>query len=243
MKSKSNYLFILAAACLILPTFNSSCIKKDPETRISQVLLVPLSPNTGAVDFSINGTLHATTVGYSSTAGTIRYSLPYYTVESQSSSIIAYNATGTTNTIASVTKDLEEDKAYSTFLIGTAPQVQAVLVNDDLTDPVPGKVKIRFFHFSPNAPAMDVSIMGTTTKLFTGRSFNDQSNNTAHEKFIEIDAGNYTFVFTDASTGATIYTTSAQNLLPERIYTLAARGLIGGPTGQAIGAWVYPNKP
>jgi hypothetical protein len=88
-----------------------------------------------------------------------------------------------------------------------------------------------------------VVIQGATSKLFTARSYNDQVANTAYESFIEIDAGTYTFLFNNSGTGANVYTTSAQTLLPDRIYTLAVRGFTGGTGTQAIGAWVYPNKP
>ena len=83
----------------------------------------------------------------------------------------------------------------------------------------------------------------TSVKMFANRSFNDQVATTSYENFIEIDAGTYTFLFKNAGTGATIYTTSAQVLLPDRIYTLAVRGFTGGAGTQAIGGWVYPNKP
>ena len=229
----------------------SGCIKKDPESSITQVLLVPLSPNlvpiataTPAIstDFSINGALYATSVGYNTTAGTVRYTLPYYTLEPKTSSTITYNVTGTPNKYASVTKDLEENKVYSTFMIDSINKVKAVIVTDDLSDPSPGKVKIRFFHFSPNTPTIDILIQGGTNKLFANRSFNDQVANIAYESFIEIDPGTYTFLFNNTSTGANVYTTSAQSLLPDRIYTIAARGVVGNITSP-IGAWVYPNKP
>lgn len=220
----------------------SGCIKKDPESRIAQVLLVPLSPNALPTDFSINNTLYATSVGYSTTTGTFRYALPYYTVEPKNT-VISYNFNGTTTPVASVTKELQEDKVYSTFLIDSFSKAKAIIVTDDLTDPAPGKVKLRFFHFSPNAAAFDVVISGTTTKLFTNRTFNDQSSNILYENFIEIDPGTYTFLFNNAGTSVTAYTTSAQTLLPDRIYTLAARGFVGGAVGYALGALIYPNKP
>lgn len=231
--------FLTAGLALSL----SGCIKKDPESQIAQVLLVPLSPNATAVDFSINGTLYATTVNYSTTTGTVRYTLPYYTIEPKSGAVVAYNFTGQPSVMASVTKDMSEDKVYSTFLIDSVSKAKAVIVNDDLSDPTPGKVKIRFFHFSANTVPLDVVIQGTTSKLFANRSFNDQGTNAAAEKFIEIDPGTYTFLFNNAGTGANVYTTSAQSLLPDRIYTIAARGFTGGTGTQAIGAWVYPNKP
>jgi Domain of unknown function (DUF4397) len=242
MNNKKKYLpLLLIIGTLLL--LNSSCVKKDPESKIAQVLLVPLSPNATPCDFSINGVLYATTIGYSTTAGTIRYTLPYYTIEPKASSAIVYNITGLPTPFATVTKDLQEDNVYSTFLIDSVSKAKAVIVTDDLSDPTPGKVKIRFFHFSPNAPAVDVVIQGTTNKLFANRSFNDQVANTANENFIEIDPGNYTFLFNLVSTGATAYTTSSQTLLPDRIYTIAARGFVGGAGSQALGAWVYPNKP
>jgi len=227
---------------------DSGCIKKDPESKIAQVLLVHLSPNAASVDFSINGTLYATSVAYTTQTAstftpTIRYTLPYYTVEPKPGSTIAYNLTGTPTALASGTKDLEDEKVYSTFLIDSANKLKVAIVNDDLSDPTPGKVKIRFFHFSPNTVPLDVSIQGGTGKIFTNRSFNDQVGNAEREKFIEIDAGTYTFLFTNNSTGATVYTTSSQVLLPDRIYTIAVRGFTGGAGTLAIGAWVYPNKP
>ena len=242
MSNKKNYFFTLAAiGSLLLTIFG--CLKKDPESKITQVLFVPLSPNATAVDFSINSTLYATTVNYSTTTGTVRYSFPYYTLEPRAGSVIAYNSSGSNIAFASVTRDLEENKVYSTFLIDSVLKAKAVIVMDDLSDPTPGKVKIRFFHFSPNTVPLDVVNSATSVKMFANRSFNDQVTTTSHENFMEIDAGTYTFIYKNVTTGATIYTTSAQVLLPDRIYTLAVRGFTGGTGTQAIGGWVYPNKP
>ncbi len=249
MINKRNTILKIFFFGALLLTING-CVKKDPESSITQVLLVPLSPNTVpattrafiSCDFSINGTLYATQVGYNTTVGTVRYTLPYYTLEPKAGSIIAYNVAGLNNKYGSVTKDLEEDKVYSSFLIDTIGNIKTVIVNDNLDDPAPGKVKIRFFHFAQNTPALDVVIQGTTAKLFANRTYNDQAANTAYESFIEIDPGTYTFLFTNAATGATEYTTSAQLLLPDRIYTIAARGVKGNVTSP-LGAWVYPNKP
>ncbi len=223
--------------------FLSGCVKKDPETTIAQVLFVPLSPNASAVDFSINGNIVATGVGYSTTVGTVRYTLPYYTIEPKANSTISYNVNGFSTQRAAVTKDLVDESVYSTFLIDTGVLIKAVIVKDDMTEPTPGKVKIRFFHFSPRNVDLDVEIQGTTTKLFANRKFNDQFLDSKLENFIEIDPGTYTFLFKNTATGATLFTTTAQILLTNRIYTLAARGLPTGTGTLALGAWVYPNKP
>ncbi len=219
----------------------SSCIKKDPIMRISQLVMAPLSPNSGSVDFVINNQIFATTVGYSTTTGTATYTLPYYTV-TPGSTTIQFNPTGQTTPFASVTETLEEDMAYMAFLIDSVNKIKLALVKDDLEEPNPGKVKIRFFHFSPNAPAIDVSLGAAGAILFKNRSFNDQATNTALQEFIEVDPGIVTFAFKSANTSTVLYTTSNINLLPDRIYTIAARGFVGGTGSQNLGGWVYANK-
>lgn len=219
-----------------------SCIKKDPIMRISQVLFVPLSPDAPAVDFRLNNQAVATTVNYSTTVGTVTYNFPYFTTSPGNASI-NFNVTGsTTNSLVSVTKDIAEDQAYSAFLIDSSKKAKLAFVNDNLEEPTAGKVKIRFFHFSGNAPAVDVTAGATGPIVFSNRSFNDQEGNEAKQEFIEIDPGIYTFVFKLTGTNTAAYTTSALNLLPDRIYTLAARGFVGGTGNRALGGWLYPNK-
>ncbi|MBC7850127.1 MAG: DUF4397 domain-containing protein [Chitinophagaceae bacterium] len=237
LKIKS--VFPVLGMALVLAT--GSCIKKDPLARISQVLLVPLSPDAGAVDFSINDQLVATTVNYPSAAGTATYSLPYYTITPGNTSV-KYNITGSPVTYAEITSSIEDDNAYSTFLIDSISRIKAVIVKDNVTAPPEGKVKLRFFHFSPNAPAMDVTRGATGPALFTNRAFNDQGN-AAFQEFIVVDPGLTTFVFKTTGTSTVLYTTASLNLLPDRVYTLAARGVVGGAGAKALGALWYANRP
>jgi hypothetical protein len=250
MTSKNISLLSFTVVCLLSL---QGCIKKDPESNIAQVLFVPLAPNTVpasaarpliTTNFNFNNTIFATQIGYSNstTTGTLRYALPYYTVEPKAASVISYDVPTNTSSWGKITKDLVDGQVYSSFLIDTVPNTKAVLVTDDLDDPTPGKVKIRFFNFCPNSPALDVVLQGTTTKVFSSRTFNDQATTTTHQNFIEVDAGNYTFLFNNAATGATVFTMAVQTFLPERIYTIAARGLIGNTT-TPVGALVYANKP
>jgi hypothetical protein len=228
--------------------FSSGCIKKDPEIPSTQVLMVPLSPNSPPVDFVLNGIRQAVTVNYSSTVGTTTYSLPYYTINAGNTEL-SYNLTGGNNKLAFAVSNLGADQAYSTFMIDSVGKAKLALVSDNLAEPTPGKVKIRFFHFSPNAPAVNVAfapviggVTGTYANLFNNRSFNDQAAVANLQQFIEIDPGLFTFQFRLVSNGTAAYTTSSVNLLPDRIYTLAARGFVGGAGNLALGAWVYPNK-
>ena len=232
---------ILAIALSTILT-GVSCVKKDPLAQISQVLMVPLSPDASAVDFIINDLVQATTVNYSATVGTAVYSFPYYTI-TPGNTKVSYNLSGTTTVYATVTGPVDAETAYSTFLIDSAKRAKLVMTKDDVSEPREGKVKLRFLHFSPNAPAMDVFKVGTTSAMFTNRSFNDQEANKAVQQFIEVDPGSYQFVFRTAGTTTTLYTTSTLTLLPDRIYTLAARGSVGGTGNKALGGWWYANRP
>ena len=218
-----------------------SCIKKDPLAQISQVLMVPLSPDAAAVDFVINDLVQATTVNYSSTVGTAIYSFPYYTI-TPGNTKVTYNVSGTTNAYATLTGPIDPETAYSTFLIDSVKRAKLVVTKDDVSEPPEGKVKLRFLHFSPNAPAIDVLKMGGAV-MFTNRSFNDQESNNTFQQFIVVDPGSYQFVFRTAGTTTALYTSSVINLLPDRIYTLAARGSVGGAGNKALGAWWYANRP
>jgi hypothetical protein len=239
---QKNKLNIIALALLSVFTF-SGCVEKDPIRASAQVLFVPLSPNSTPVDFLVNDNRVGTTFNYSSTVGTVRYTIPYFIFEPKATNTFAYNFTGGNIVAGSVSQAVNDEEAYSTFLIDSIGKAKVAIVKDDLTEATPGKIKIRFFHFSPNTVPMDVTIQGATSKLFVNRSFNDQATTASHQNFIEIDPGTYTFVFTNATTNAVLYTTTSQILLTDRIYTLAARGFTGGAGNQALGAWLYPNKP
>jgi Domain of unknown function (DUF4397) len=239
---KMNKIKTITSLLLVIILVNS-CVKKDPVTKIAQVLFVPLSPNAPVIDFTINTNTYATSVGYSSTVGTTTYTLPYYTIEPISNATIAYSKNGLSSNWANVSANLEDDKVYSTFFIDSFAKAKAVIVKDDLSDPSEGKVKIRFFHFSPNAPAVDVRIAGTTTNLYSNRTFNDQNTTSSLQNFIEVNAGLFSFEILLAGTNTVVYTISSLTLKPDRIYTLAARGFVGGAGNIALGGWVYPNKP
>jgi hypothetical protein len=223
----------------------SSCVKKDPITRIAQISFSPLSPNATAVNFAFGKTIFATQVNYSSVTPVVtqRYTFPYYTVTPQKGNI-TYNTQTTNLPLASINDfNLEDEKSYSTFLIDSASKTRAIIVNDNLEDPNEGFIKIRFYNFCANAPAVNVNIVGETTNRWANRSFETQATASANERFIELPANNYTFEVRNASNGALITTITSQAYLPERIYTIAVRGFIGGTGNQAVAGWLYPNKP
>lgn len=73
---------------------------------------------------------------------------------------IKVSPTGTTNYVIDATVNLDINKPYSVFAIDSVSKIYAAVVSDDLTAPASGKAHVRFFHFSANAPAVDIVVTG-----------------------------------------------------------------------------------
>ena len=232
---------------LFLIVIASSCdkIKKDPISYLAQVSFAPLSANAPAVDFYLSNAFQARTVNYSTTVGTANYTLPYFISEIGGVDI---KYTPTNITVPYLTKRvvLEDNKAYSTFLIDSIAKAKLAVVEDDLSNPTSGNSKFRFFHFSSNTIPVDVFYyppgVTTASAIYLNRKFNDQDTITDLQLFRETPPGNYIFEIRAAGTTTVLTTFAMLAFLPDRIYTLALRGFTGGTGNRAVSGWWFTNK-
>jgi len=121
------------------------------------------------------------------------------------------NASGAS--LASSNVNVVQGRSYSAFLIDTLKRAagqRIIFVEDNLAAPSSGNAHIRFFHFSPNAP----------------------------ENFSAIPAGTYNLQVQVNSNNAPVLDINGLNLVAGKIYTIYARGLVNGGTGQELGATV-----
>ncbi len=114
-------------------------------------------------------------------------------------------------------------------------------MGDDLTAPAAGKAHVRFFHFSANAPAVDIAVTGGAV-LFANRSFNDQGTNTAAANFTPLNAGSYNLQVRVAGTNTVVLSLPGVVLTEGKIYTVFAKGFLGGTGNQALGAQIIMNN-
>ncbi len=151
---------------------------------------------------------------------------------------IKVNASGSTSTVIESEITFTKDKFYSLFAINKLSSISAILVADSLGIPEDGNANIRFFHLSPDAPAVNVGIIvdGTFTPIFSNRSFEDQASAAAHQDFIPVEAGVYEVEVRDANTDATVLNIPGFKLDVGKIYTIYAKGLLAGVGDQALGA-------
>ena len=231
MKNLFVKLMCLGAVTLLF----TKCDKDDDDDNPSKskVMVVHASPNAPNVDVRINNTIALTNVAYPTNSN--------YTELNSGANNIKVSPTGTTTYVIDATVNLDANKNYSVFAIDSVNKIKAAVTTDDLTAPASGKAHIRFFHFSPNAPAVDIAIAGGAV-LFPNRSFNDQATNSTYTNFTPVNAGTYNLEVRPAGTSTVALALPNITLTAGKIYTVFAKGFLGGTGAQALGAQVIVNN-
>lgn len=221
---------------LALPFVFAACDKDDDDDNnmaTSQVMVVHASPNAPNVDVRVNNTVALTNFAYSNNSN--------YTQVNSGATNIKVSPTGTTTYVIDANVNLEANKNYSVFAIDSVNKIKAAVMVDDLTAPASGKAHVRFLHLSPNAPAVDIAVTGGGV-LFGNRSFNDQATNAALTSFTPVNAGAYNLEVRAAGTNTVVLSLPNINLVSGKIYTVFAKGFLGGTGAQALGAQVIANN-
>ncbi|HJW17955.1 MAG TPA: DUF4397 domain-containing protein [Flavisolibacter sp.] len=213
----------------------TSCSKEDDvmAPAMARVMVVHASPNAPAVDVRVNNAVALSNVAYPANSN--------YSSVGAGSTNIKVSPTGTTNYVIDATVDLKSNSNYSVFAIDSVSKIKAAVVMDDLTAPAAGKAHVRFFHFSPNAPAVDIAVTGGPV-VFSNRMFNDQATNNALQHFTPLDAGTYNLEVRLAGTNTVVLSLPNVMLTAGKIYTVFAKGFVGGTGMQALGAQVITNN-
>lgn len=229
-KTIRNFLGLLAVSAVFV-----ACDKDDEndDMSTSQVMVVHASPNAPNVDVRVNNSIALTNVAYPNNSN--------YTRLTSGSTNIKVSPTGTTTNVIDATVNLEANKNYSVFAIDSVSKIKAAVVMDDLTAPASGKAHVRFFHLSPNAPAVDIAITGGSV-LFGNRMFNDQATNMSLANFTPVNAGAYNLEVRAAGTNTVVLSLPNINLTAGKIYTVFAKGFLGGTGAQALGAQIIANN-
>ncbi len=87
---------------------------------------------------------------------------------------------------------LDANQAYTVAAVGLLENLQLVALEDDLSPAPAGQARVSVFHFSPDAPAVDILANGSTVS--SGLTFGNG---------IEVDVPASTYDFTVVPTGAT----------------------------------------
>ncbi|TDG36610.1 DUF4397 domain-containing protein [Pedobacter changchengzhani] len=226
LSTTSKLLFTLFASVLLM----SACKKENDykEITIAGLGFVHASPGTGALDLIVDNQKVTNKIfTYTNDLG--------YFGAFPGGRLIGIAKKDSVKYLATLPVNLAEGTFYSAFIIGVLPKPEILLVQDDLKAPETGKAKIRFINLSPDAPALDLDIMGQSTTLFNGKAFKDVS------PFISIDpSASYTFEIKEG-TNVTA-TLPATKIEAGKIYTLWAKGLKSTTDSTKFGLSILTHK-
>ncbi|HCY74313.1 MAG TPA: cell wall anchor protein [Ignavibacteriales bacterium] len=193
----------------------------------SRVLVTHASPDAPGVDLLVDNTVAGTNLTFPNSTG-------YLEVNSGTRNV-KVNVTGTSTTAIEANLNLAADKNYSVFAVNNVASIEAIVLEDDLTSPASGKAHVRFVHLSPNAPAVDITLSDGTV-VFGDYTFKEAS------AFTPLNAGTYDLQVRLAGSSTVVLDLPGISLTTGKIYTVFAKGLVGGAGTQALGAQIIVNK-
>lgn len=219
----------MSLIALALLSLNSCTKDSDPvDPGNAKVLVVHASPNAPGVDLLLDGSkINTSALVYPNNTG--------YLSTTAKNTNVKVNVSGTTTTVINADLNLEKDKNYSVFAVDSVSKIAPLVLNDDLTAPASGKAHVRFVHLSPNAPAVDVALVGGSV-VFPNKAFKEST------AFTPLDAGTYNLEVRVAGTSTVALTLPPITLVSGKIYTVFARGFLGATGTQELGAQIIANN-
>ncbi|MBK7764082.1 MAG: DUF4397 domain-containing protein [Bacteroidetes bacterium] len=209
----------------------SSCDKDDVialPIDTSGLLVVHASPNAPGVDLLVDN------AKVNSAALTFPLNTGYLSINSGTRNL-KVNVSGTSTTVINADVPFTKNVNYSLFAVDSVSKISTVLLQDDLTTPAAGKAHVRFVHLSPDAPAVDIALVGGAV-VFPNKAFKESTS------FTPLDAGTYNLEVRLTGTSTVALTLPPLTLQSGKIYTVFAKGFAGGTGSQALGAEVIANN-
>jgi Domain of unknown function (DUF4397) len=231
--------FLKSSALLLalsLFIFSSSSCSKDetttPAVSEAKAIIVHASPDAPSVNVTLDGAV-VTALG----ALDFKKFTGYATLPADKDIKVGLRVPGQTTDAFAKTVKLAKDKNYTILAINKLATIDYLAFEDSLTAPAAGKARVRFIHASPDAPAVDIYVKGTTpTKIFNAAAFKSGSS-------IEATAGTIDLEVRAAGGATAVLTVPGVTLVAGKIYTIFAYGLLTPATpAQALGAAIIANN-
>ncbi|MEO1082747.1 MAG: DUF4397 domain-containing protein, partial [Acidobacteriota bacterium] len=213
---------ILAVATLLLPAVPAQAVapldvglsvdSPTADDGLARFRVVHNSPDAPAVDILVND-------------GVILAGVPFFTVSDYLAAPadtynVKVNVAGTSTTVIEADLTLDANTYYTIIARGRVAEIAAsVLVDETDMPPAAGNAKVRVFHGSPDAPAVDITLDDGTV-LVPNLSFTEASG------YLEVPADNYRLQVRVAGTDIVALNLPTLQLEAGQIYTAYAQGLL-----------------
>lgn len=219
----TKFRFAAALACFCLMGWSS--VEAGVRVRVAH-----LSPDAPAVDVRVDGLRIYSGVEFGEVSDYTLVAAGTYKVE-------VTPAGAMTPVVISADLELENNTSYTiaaTGLLGDEDLAPVVIVDD--TEVVDENVRLRFIHASPDAPAVDIAVVGGDP-VFANVSFREISD------VVEIPAGDYDLEVRLAGTDTVVLSLGTVTLDGSTNLSFFAAGLVGNETLGATAAVNASSSP
>lgn len=226
-----NKIFSLAVVLSVFSFSFVACDNDDgtspPIMKKANIMVIHTSPDAPGVDLLLDNNTVGSNLTFANNTGYVEIDAGMRNVK--------VNVTGTPTTVIEADLTFDENKSYSIFAVDSVANLSPIVFEDNLTAPASGKSHVRFIHLSPNAPAVDVTLTDGTVVF----------GNVAFKEFVDftpLDAASYDLQVRVAGTSTVVLDLPGIGLTDGSIYTVFAKGFVGGTGAQELGAGIIVNK-
>ncbi|MFN0096766.1 MAG: DUF4397 domain-containing protein [Dehalococcoidia bacterium] len=190
-----------------------------------RVRVMHASPDAPAVDIFVDGQKAVTALAFPKDTGYV--SLP---AGQRNVKVFLSPSTGTGTPALEANLTVVKGKDYTVLAVGEAGKGTLALLplEDNNASPAAGKAHIRLIHAAPDAPAVDVAVAGTQTKVFANVAFKGVGT------YTPVNAGTYDLEVRLASSGAVAKAVPGVALGERTVSTAVAVGLAGNGSLQVV---------
>jgi hypothetical protein len=214
----------LALALIMAPTTFA-------QAGTAKVRVIHASPDAPAVDVYVNGNAALTNVPFFTASDYLDLPAGSYRIQVTPTGAPADQA------VIDATATVEAGKAYTIAATGPVASIAPTIIVDNLSAPAAGSVKVRVYHFSPDAPAVDVKLADGTT-LIRNLAFPAASD------YLEVPAGTYSLQVTPAGGDAVVIDLPNTALPANQIVSVFATNVVASITPEvAVTAPVVAAAP
>lgn len=226
-----NRFFVFFFSLFLLMLNGCKPDKGNPDSQPAALISVwALSPDAPKINVFVNGTNTATSLPFGN------YTL-YNLSTPGNTTLVAQTTSG--QMLVDTNFTTTANHHYSLFLMDTFSSLKHVLIQDNIgtaTD----TLYLRFFNFSPDAPAVDIYCYSDSTNhktLWKNRSINNDISNDSINQFVGSKLGTYNFYAIKSGSKDTLAKFINKSLTTGGYYTLFLQKKWRVPSTDSIGAF------
>ena len=222
------------ALALLLATATTACDDTDTTepAATAQLRVVHASPDAPNVDVLVDGTVALSNVPYKTASS--------YLEASAGSRNLRVRPTGTTTVVIDANADLAAGRAYTVLATGRVASLAPLVLQDDLTAPASGNVRLRLVHAAPSAGNVDIYVTAPTADLATATPTLANVAFRAASAYLEVPAGTYRVRITPVGSKTVAIDVNNVALAAGQIRTAVAVDATGG--GTPLGAILLADR-